>query len=260
MEIVANLSMLFTELPQLERIRAAAAAGFSAVEIQFPYDVPAIQLKEELERCGMPLVLINLPAGDLMQGGDGLACHPKRGREFAEALDEALSYALMVRPRMVNVLAGRLPQGKTRERALAILAANLRDAAQAFDRLHIKVLCEAINPIDMPGFLINTPQDLCDLLADVRHSNCYAQLDVYHMARQGISTEQALAVLGDRVAHVQFADYPGRTEPGSGELDFNAMFRALEKAGYQGAIAAEYRPSTTTKASLAWLQNAPFAQ
>ena len=112
----------------------------------------------------------------------------------------------------------------------------------------------------MPDFLINTPQELFDLLADVRHSNCYAQLDVYHMARQGISTDQSLSVLGDRVAHVQFADYPGRTEPGSGELDFNAMFRALEKAGYQGAIAAEYRPSTTTTARLAWLQNAPFAQ
>ncbi len=111
MDIVANLSMLFTELPLLERVRAAAAAGFSGVEIQFPYEVPALQLKEELQRCAMPLVLMNLPAGDLMQGGAGLACHPKRRQPFADALDEALSYALMVRPRMVNVLAGRLPEG-----------------------------------------------------------------------------------------------------------------------------------------------------
>ncbi len=259
MEIVANLSMLFTELPLLQRIRAAAAAGFSAVEIQFPYAVPALQLKEELQRCAMPLALINLPAGDLMQGGEGLACHPKRTQQFSEALDEALSYALMVRPRMVNVLAGRLPQDVSRGRAFATLAANLREASQAFDRLHIKVLCEAINPIDMPGFLINTPQDLHDLLAEVRHNNCFAQLDVYHMARQGITTEQALAVLGDTVAHVQFADYPGRAEPGSGELDFSAMRYALEQSGYQGAIAAEYNPSTTTGESLAWMQSAPFA-
>lgn len=258
MEIVANLSMLFTELPLLERIRAATAAGFTGVEIQFPYDVSAVQLKEELQRCAMPLVLINLPAGDLMQGGDGLACHPKRRAQFASALDEALSYALMVQPRMVNVLAGRLAAGVSRGRALATLAANLREAAQAFDRLQIKVLCEAINPIDMPRFLINTPQDLRELLTEVSHSNCFAQLDVYHMARQGISTEQAMAVLGERVAHVQFADYPGRAEPGSGEVDFQAMLTALAQAGYQGAIAAEYIPSVSTHDSLAWLQEKSF--
>lgn len=259
MDIVANLSMLFTELPLLQRVRAAAAAGFTAVEIQFPYEVPAIQLKEELQRCAMPLALINLPAGDLMQGGDGIACHPKRREQFANALDEALSYALMVRPRMVNVLAGRLPEDVSRGRAVATLAANLRDAAQAFDRLQIKVLCEAINPIDMPGFLINTPQHLEELLTEVRHPNCFAQLDVYHMARQGISVQQAMAVLGARVAHVQFADCPGRAEPGTGELDFHAMRDALERADYQGALAAEYKPSSTTAESLAWLHTTPFA-
>jgi len=259
MEIVANLSMLFTELPLLKRIRAAAAAGFTGVEIQFPYELPALQLKEELQRCGMPLVLINLPAGDLMQGGDGLACHPKRREKFASALDEALNYALMVQPRMVNVLAGRLTAGIARERAISTLAANLREAAQAFDRLHIKVLCEAINPIDMPRFLINTPQHLNELLAEVGHANCFAQLDVYHMARQSISTEHALAVLGEQVAHVQFADYPGRGEPGSGKLDFQAMFAALEQANYRGAIAAEYSPSVHTLDSLAWLREKPFA-
>lgn len=259
MEIVANLSMLFTELPLLQRVRAAAAAGFSAVEIQFPYEVPALQLKEELERCGMPLVLINLPAGDLMQGGNGLACDPEARSQFADALDEALSYALMVRPRMVNVLAGRLPEGVSRGRAFATLAANLRDAAQAFDRLQIKVLCEAINPLDMPGFLINTPEHLDELLTEVRHHNCFAQLDLYHMARQGISVPQALAVLADNVAHVQFADCPGRAEPGTGDLDFTEIWHALEHAGYHGAMAAEYRPSSTTEESLAWLQRPPFA-
>lgn len=258
MEIVANLSMLFTELPLLERIRAAAAAGFTGVEIQFPYELPALQLKEELQRCGMPLVLINLPAGDLMQGGAGLACHPKRRVKFASALDEALSYALMVRPRMVNILAGRVPEGVSRGRALATLAANVREAAQTFDRLHIKVLCEAINPIDMPRFLINSPEHLRELFAEVDHPNCYAQLDVYHMARQGISIEQALAVLGATVAHVQFADFPGRGEPGSGELDFQGVRDALDTAGYQGALAAEYRPTGNTTESLDWLHRAPF--
>lgn len=259
MDIVANLSMLFTELPLLQRVRAAKAAGFAGVEIQFPYDVPSLQLKEELERCAMPLVLINLPAGDLMQGGDGIACDPQTRPQFAEALDEALSYAMMVRPRMVNVLAGRLAGGASHGRALATLAANVREAAQAFDRLHIKVVCEAINPLDMPGYLINTPQQLHDLLTEVKHANCFAQLDVYHMARQGIRIEQALAVLGEKVAHVQFADCPGRGEPGTGQLDFIAMAHALKQAGYTGALAAEYRPSISTQTSLAWMQSAAFA-
>ncbi|MDY7218812.1 TIM barrel protein [Denitrificimonas sp. JX-1] len=258
MLLVANLSMLFTELPLLQRLRAAAAAGFTAVEIQFPYEVPAVQLKEELERCGLELVLMNVPAGDLMSGGDGLACHPKRGVQFNNALDEALAYALMVRPRQVNILAGRLPAGVSRKSALTILAANVREAAQVFDRLGIQVLCEAINPIDMPRFLINTPEQLQELLVEVGHSNCFAQLDVYHMARQNISIEQAMAVLGKSVAHVQFADHPGRGEPGSGTLDFRGVHAVLEQFNYQGAIAAEYKPTGATEDSLAWMYSAPF--
>src|SRR5690606_36683069 len=214
MRIAANLSLLFTERPLIERPRAACAAGFDAVEIQFPYEVPAVRLKEELERLQLPLVLINLPAGDLMQGGDGLACAPgfeagevqfpyggpgvrlkeelerpqlplvlinlpagdlmqggdglacvpARQTGFDQALEEALSYAAMVRPQAVNVLAGRLPAGVAREQALATLITNLRRTAEAFQALGIRVYCEAINPLDMPGFLINTPEDLLGLL------------------------------------------------------------------------------------------------
>lgn len=96
MKIAANLSLLFTELPLIERILAARVAGFDGVEIQFPYEVPAIRLKDQLERAGLPLVLINLPAGDLMQGGPGLAAVPERQDAFDAALQEALNYALMV--------------------------------------------------------------------------------------------------------------------------------------------------------------------
>src|SRR5690606_27411740 len=186
MKLCANLSLMFAELPLIERVRAARVAGFDGVEIQFPYEIPAIRLKEALQAAGLPLVLINLPAGDLMQGGPGLAAVPARQAAFDAALQEALTYAVMTRPQCINVLPGRLADGVERELALATLVANLRQAAEAFAVLGIRVLCEAINPLDMPGFLINTPQQLDDLLQAVHHPNCQAQFDLYHMARQAL--------------------------------------------------------------------------
>ena len=251
MNIAANLSWLFTELPLIERIRAARVAGFDGVEIQFPYEVPAIRLKDALERAGLPLVLINLPAGDLMQGGAGLASVPGRQAEFDAALEGALSYAAMVRPRCVNVLAGRLAEGVTHDEAWHTLVDNLRKSAEAFDVLGIRVLAEAINPLDMPGFLINTPEHLDALLRAVDHPNLAAQLDFYHMARQGLDLSQVIERLAGRIGHVQFADCPGRGAPGSGELDFAAALAALARSGYQGWLAAEYRPAADT--DLEWL-------
>lgn len=253
MKVAANISMLFTELPLLERVQAAAAAGFDGVEIQFPYAVPAIALKEALQRAGMPLVLINLPAGDLMSGGPGLAAVPARQAEFDAALQEALTYAAMVRPMCVNVLPGRLADGVSREQALATLAANLLKAAEAFQVLGIRVLSEAINPLDMPGFLINTPEHLDTLLRRVDHPNCLAQFDIYHMARQGLDIEAGIRLLIGRIGHVQFADCPGRGAPGSGCVDFAAAFAALGGAGYLGWLGAEYKATGEAHDSLGWL-------
>ena len=253
MKIAANLSLLFTELPLLARIQAAAAAGFDGVEIQFPYELPALQLKEALARAGLPLRLINLPAGDLMSGGPGLAAVPARQAEFDAALQEALSYAAMVRPACVNVLPGRLAEGVSREQALACLIANLRQTAEAFAVLGIQVLCEAINPLDMPGFLLNTPQQLDEVLRAVNHPNLLAQFDVYHMARQGLDIPAGLQLLAGRIGHVQFADCPGRGEPGSGQLDFAPLLQALQASGYHGWLGAEYKPTLPTEQTLAWL-------
>lgn len=255
MKIAANLSLLFTELPLRERVVTAAAAGFDGVEIQFPYELPAIALKDALIAAGMPLRLINLPAGDLMSGGAGLAAVPARQAEFDAALQEALSYAAMVRPTKVNVLAGRLAEGLSREQALACLVDNLRKTAEAFQLLGIGVLVEAINPLDMPGFLINTPAHLDALLKAVAHPNLAAQYDLYHMARQGLDVQAGIALLAGRIGHVQFADCPGRGAPGSGELQFAPLLAALRDRGYQGWLAAEYRPGEAgTQASLGWLE------
>ncbi len=253
MKVVANISLLFTELPLLQRIAAAAATGFSAVEVQYPYEVPAIQFKEALEAAGLPLVLLNIAAPDLAGGGPGLAAVPARQAEFDQALQEALTYAAMVRPRFVNVLPGRLAQGVSREQALATLVANVRKAADEFQLLGIKVLSEAINPLDMPGFLINTPAHLMELIAAVDHDNFAAQLDIYHMARQGLDLPEVIAALAGKIGHVQFADCPGRHQPGTGDIDFVAALQALQKADYSGWLAAEYRPGASTQESLGWL-------
>lgn len=254
MKPVANISMLFTEVPLVQRIVAAAAAGFAAVEVQYPYEVPALQFKEALSAAGLPLVLLNIAAPDLAAGGPGLAAVPARQAEFDQALQQALTYAAMVRPQFINVLPGRLAEGLSREEALATLAANIRRAAEAFGQLGIRVLSEAINPLDMPGFLINTPAHLLALIEAVDHPNFAAQLDLYHMARQGLDLPASIAALAGKIGHVQFADCPGRHEPGSATVDFAAALTALRQAGYDGWLAAEYRPSTSTAQSLGWLR------
>lgn len=254
MKLAANLSLLFTEQPLIERVAAAAAAGFEAVEIQFPYELPATQLQAALQAAGLPLLLINLPAADLLEGGPGLAALPPRQAEFDRALEQALAYAAIVRPRAVNVLAGRLVEGVSREVAEACLVRNLRRCAEAFASLGVRVLVEAINPLDMPGFLITTPAQQRALIVAVGHENLAAQLDLYHMARQGFDSVDCIAQLAGHIGHVQFADCPGRGAPGSGALDFAAALRALRMHGYSGALAAEYRPGEAgTAASLGWL-------
>jgi hydroxypyruvate isomerase len=254
MKIAANLSLLFTELPLRERVVAAAAAGFDGVEIQFPYALAAIQLKEALQAAGMPLVLINLPAGDLLSGGAGLAAVPERQTEFDVALQDALTYAAMVRPTCVNVLPGCLAEGVSHELALATLAVNLHKTAAAFDVLGIRVLVEAINPLDMPGFLLNTPEQLDELLRTVSHPNLAAQYDLYHMARQGVDLLAGIELLAGRIGHVQFADCPGRGAPGTGQLEFGPVLDALRRTGYRGWLGAEYLPGEAgTQAGLAWL-------
>ncbi|MFC3627152.1 hydroxypyruvate isomerase family protein [Vogesella amnigena] len=253
MRFAANLSMLFTELPLPQRFAATAQAGFAAVEIQFPYDVAAAELAAAATAAGVEVILINVPAGDLMQGGAGLAAQPRLQAEFAAALPQALAYAQALGVRMVNVLPGRLAEGVSRQQALATLAANL-DAAADFFRPHgIRVVCEAINDIDMPGFLLRTADELAVLLATCNSRDIGMQIDLYHMARMQQDIPALLSKHLPAIAHVQFADAPGRGEPGSGELALRQYLQQLDALGYRGWCAAEYRPTRPTVETLAWL-------
>ena len=240
LKLSANLSMLFPHLPWPQRFAAARAAGFEAVEIQFPYEHTVAQLQDWLGQHQLKLVLINAPAGDLMQGGSGLAGTPGREAEFASGLQQCLDYARQLGVEAVNILPGRQATDCSHEQALATLHANLQLTAEQLARHHIRCTVEAINRFDMPGFLISTVQELQQLPS---HPNLYWQIDLYHMARMDEALETLLATHWQRIGHLQFADYPGRGAPGSGTLDFDKLFKQISRLPYPFWSGAEYRDS-----------------
>jgi hydroxypyruvate isomerase len=249
----ANLSMLFKEVALPERFAAAKAAGFEAVEIQFPYDTPIDVLAKAKTAAHIPIDLVNLPAGDFAAGLRGIAGVPGREKEFRAAIETGGRLAEILGVHKVNVLAGIKPEGADEKRCLATLVENLRLAASTLQRTGVRVLIEPINKHDIPGFLVNTTAEAAAIVARVNHPNLSVQADLYHMARMGEAHGAALAALGAKLGHVQFADAPGRNEPGTGTLDFAALFAAVEATGYKGFVAAEYTPSKPTAETLGWL-------
>ncbi len=255
MKLAANLSMLFNEQPLLERFSAAKSAGFNAVEIQFPYVEKITDIKAQLKEHDLECVLINVPAGDLMEGGEGLASVPGKEAEFAAALVECLSYVTALRVKHVNVLPGRCMDENKRSQYLETFKRNLNTAADMFKPLGVTVTFEAINTFDMPGFLIHNVQQMLDVVKESDRENIKMQFDIYHMARmeeEDVST--IISRLGDQIGHIQFADAPGRGEPGTGMLDFKSIFYAIEYSPYQGWVGAEYKPTKNTEETLRWKQ------
>jgi hydroxypyruvate isomerase len=253
MRIAANISMLFNEFCLPARFGAAAAAGFDGVEIQFPYDHDPATLAQAAQAAGMPVVLINIPAGDIAAGDVGLGALPDRRAEFRAAVQRCVPYAQALGVTRVNILSGRPGPGADRAACHATLVDNLRHAAAAFAPFGIRVLVEPVNPFDVPGFFLDSLDAALRVLRDADHPNAGLQFDLYHMAQTEPDLPAAVAQAGTRIAHVQFADTPGRHEPFTGKLDFAAALGALRRAGYDGWIAAEYRPSAATTGGLDWL-------
>ena len=251
-KFAANLSMLFTEAPLLERFECAARAGFAAVEIQFPYELPAEQLQQALFRNRLALALFNLPAGDWAAGERGIACLPDRVDEFRQGLDTALAYAAALGTPQLNCLAGIRPAQVPADTARRVLIDNLRYAALRLETHGLKLLIEPINTFDIPGFFLHGTRQALALIEAVGADNLFLQYDVYHMQRMEGELAATIEAHRDRIAHIQIADHPGRHEPGSGEIDFDFLFARLDRLGYEGWIGCEYRPATTTAAGLGW--------
>ena len=255
-KFAANLSFLFAEVPFPQRFAQAAEAGFRGVEFMFPYEYPLEALAGWLAAADLEMVLFNLPAGDWPAGERGLACLPGREAEFRASVELAAQYAKALACRRLHCLAGPCPAGEDGAVTRARYVANLRHAADRLVDEGVQLLIEPINSrIDMPGYWLDHPAKAFELLAEIGRPNVAVQLDCYHAWI--ISGE----VLGwfdrhlDRIGHVQIADFPGRHEPGSGEIDFPAVFAHLDALGYPGWVGCEYRPLGPTEAGLGWMQS-----
>jgi hydroxypyruvate isomerase len=248
----ANLTMLFNEVPFLERFEKAAAAGFKAVEFLFPYPFTAQELKERLNQHKLQLVLHNLPAGDWDAGDRGIACDPNRVDEFRAGVAKAIAYATALGVPQVNCLAGKAPAGISAAQLRETFVNNLRFAAAELKKAGIKLLIEPINSFDIPGFYLNTTAQAIAIMDDVGSDNLFLQYDIYHAQRMEGELAATMRQYLSRIAHIQLADNPGRNEPGTGEINYRFLFQHLDKLGYSGWIGCEYKPAAATEAGLGW--------
>jgi hydroxypyruvate isomerase len=250
----ANLTMLFTELPFLDRFDAAARAGFEAVEFLFPYAFPASEIRSRLAANGLQLVLHNLPAGNWDAGERGVACHPDRVVEFHTGVGKAIEYANALGVKQLNCLVGKAPPAADRATIRRTMVANLRFAAGELKRAGLKLLIEPINSYDIPGFFVNRTDEGLRLIDDIDSDNVFLQYDIYHAQRMEGELAATIEKHLPRIAHIQLADNPGRHEPGTGEINYEFLLRHIDKVGYTGWIGCEYKPAATTEAGLGWLE------
>jgi hydroxypyruvate isomerase len=253
LNFTANLSLLFTELPLIDRFEAAKLAGFNAVEIQFPYDISPEAIKNKLDTHDLKLVLFNVDAADLLQGGEGLACVPEKRAQFKQAIQQSINYAELLKPEALNVLPGRCLDKNRLEHYLETFKENLDFAVKTFSPLGIKTVFEAVNTHDMPGFIIHSGTQMLDLLKQLSQAELFMQYDIYHMQMMGENPETFIANFADKIGHIQFADCPGRGQPGTGQIDFTNIFSIIEKSTYTAWVGAEYKPVGATIESFAWL-------
>ena len=255
MRLCANLSMMFNEVPFLDRFAAARAAGFDGVEFLFPYDHPAQDIRTRLDGAGLKQVLFNMPPGDWAGGERGTACLPGRQQEFRDGVSRALDYAGSLGCTLVHAMAGIVPPNVPAATAWAMYAANLAWAGEEAVRRGVRIAIEPINHRDMPGFLLNTVEQGAAIVRALGTDRIGLQFDVYHcQITQGDLTRRFEALL-PVIAHVQIADVPGRHEPGTGEIGWAYLFDRMRAAGYDGWIGCEYRPAADTVAGLAWREH-----
>lgn len=249
----ANLSTLFQEHALLDRVTAAAAAGFKGVEIWFPYEVPAHALRERLDAYGLQCVMINTVPGDTARGDWGLAVDVRRRSEFIASVQQALDYAQAIGCTRVHVMSGAVPQDRSLADAEAAFAHSIADACDMAREVGITVMIEPLNHIDRPTFYLTRQAQAIALVRELARDNLGIMLDLFHLQRgEGNLIERMLQSL-PYAAHVQFADVPGRHEPGTGEIHFPRVFAALVQANWSGWVGCEYFPVGTTAASLGWM-------
>ena len=244
--------MLFPELPLRERFTAAAAAGFEAVELHYPYELAPAELDALLRTNALRLALFNSPRGLIAAGEHGLACAPAHAARFLESIEAAAHYATAVGCPTVNVPTGIVGRDVAVGDAYRTAVSRLAAAADRLAAVRVKASVEALNARDVPGYLLDTTASAMRLIRDVGAPNLYLQFDVYHAQMAGEDLFAALEAAGDTIGHVQIADVPGRHEPGTGGIDFELLLKRLDAFGYSGWVGCEYRPLGDTRQGLGW--------
>ncbi len=249
----ANLGMLWPDRPLLQRVEAAARAGFRAIEMHWPYEVPPSELAAMARRHELTVLGINTAPGDFARGERGLGAVPGRESDFQATVDQSIAYGLACGASAIHVMAGNVDAADV-PRARAVFAENLRVAAQKAARHKLLLLLEPLNPRDNPGYFYSTLAEAVGLLEELALPNIKLQFDVYHVA---ISEGDVLTKLRRHlplIGNVQVAAVPGRAEPDEGEIAYPAIFAAVDALGYTGWVGCEYRPRGDTDAGLKWLR------
>lgn len=251
--LAANVSLMFPEVPFMERFAAAARAGFRYVEYQFPYAFgSAAEVAQRARAAGVEVVLHNLPGGDAAKGDRGIACQPARASEFREGVERAIEYAKAAGCPRLNVLAGVAPEGVAREKLFETLVANLRFAADKLAAAKLQLLTEPVNPRTIPGFFLTTSRQAIEAIDAAGSANLKLQYDIFHMQIVEGDLAKTIERLLPRIGHMQLADVPDRHEPGTGEINFDFLLAHIDRLGYQGWMGCEYLPKGDTVAGLAW--------
>jgi len=246
----ANLGYLFTERALLERIDAAARAGFKGIELQFPYDVPASQVKEAIARNKLTVLGVNTPPGE-REGEFGLAAVPGREKDWQALFARALDYISAIGGTAIHCLAGKVPP-EQRPAAERVYIDNLVRAADLAAQKNITLLIEPINAKDRPNYFLNHVEHAADIIAKAGRPNIRMQFDFYHVQIVGGDLVRRLEQFLPVVGHLQCAAVPTRHEPDEGEINYPYVFDEVDRLGYRGWIGAEYRPRGRTEEGLGW--------
>jgi hydroxypyruvate isomerase len=252
-DFTANIAFLFPELPFLDRIDAAKAAGFDKVECHFPYEFPILALRERLDGAGVRLTGLNTQPGDRSKGEWGMAGVPGREDQFRRDFAQAFDYAVALGASVIHVMAGTVAPGE-RQAGLKTYVANLRFAAREVAGT-LTLLLEPLNHRDAPGYLVSRSDDIAQIIAEIGAPNVKLLFDIYHVQIMEGDLIRRLEKHRDIIGHVQVAGVPDRAEPDEdNEVNFNAIFRALERIGYRGLVGLEYKPRGDTVAGLRWME------
>lgn len=255
LRFAANVSWLFSELTFFNRFKAASEHGFKSIEFLFPYSYDKDKIARALSSCDLELILFDFPSGNWEKGDRGLACDPRNVSAFKSSVHKAVSWANFLGVKKLNCLIGKSIDYISYEEQFKTCVDNLKFAAEVLDKHGITLLIEPINQDDIPGYFLNTIDEVVKIITTVGADNVYLQFDIYHVQRTHGEILGLLNKYIQRIAHIQVADNHGRHEPGTGEINFKNVLKKIDQSNYQGYISLEYNPLKDTQNSLKWMKD-----